>query len=238
MLPGDADSGIAKFDPDLRGVVSLGANPELSAPGHGLNGVGDQVQKHLPQGILVGKTRPHLAPRGLDGDLMVGQVFLHQLERLAQQIVQINRLQLGAAVARKLQQVGDDFLGAGDFFLGNLEVFADFGLVGIDNLAQIVDRVQDNAQRIPNLVRDPGRQLTDRRHLFRLDELALQPFMGFLLVAQGFLVGLNKKIGDMQDALGEFLVQQAGQLGQAFAVRGIGRLQAFEQQQPDLHLPG
>ena len=62
VLLGDADSGIAKFDPDLRGVVSLGANPELSAPGHGLNGVGNQVQKHLPQGILVGKTRPHLAP--------------------------------------------------------------------------------------------------------------------------------------------------------------------------------
>ena len=125
--------------------------------------------------------------------MMVGQVFLHQLERLAQQIVQIDRLQLGAAVARKLQQVGDDFLGAGDFFLGNLEVFTDFGLVRIDNLAQIVDRVQDNAQRIPNLVRDAGRQLTDRRHLFRLDELALQPFMGFLLVAQGLLVASTKK---------------------------------------------
>ena len=100
VLLGDADSGIAKFDPDLRGVVSLGADPELPAPGHGLNGVGNQVQKHLPQGILVGKTRPHLTPRGLDGDMMVGQVFLHQLERLAQQIVQIDRLQLGAAVAR------------------------------------------------------------------------------------------------------------------------------------------
>ena len=45
---------------------------------------------------------------------------------------------------------------------------------GVDDLAEIVERVHDDAERVADLVRNAGRQLADRRHLLRLDELALQ----------------------------------------------------------------
>src|SRR5262249_36774814 len=42
------------------------------------------------------------------------------------------------------------------------------------NLAQVVEGVHDDRERVAQLVRDAGRQLPDRRHLLGLDQLPLE----------------------------------------------------------------
>src|SRR5207237_6068152 len=44
----------------------------------------------------------------------------------------------------------------------------------VEQVSEVVERVHHDRERVPELVRDPGRELPDRRHLLRLDELALE----------------------------------------------------------------
>ena len=46
-------------------------------------------------------------------------------------------------------------------------------------------------------MRNTSCQLPNSRHFLRLNELALKPFVAFLLIAQRFLAGLDKKIRNM-----------------------------------------
>jgi hypothetical protein len=61
-----------------------------------------------------------------------------------------------------------------DLVLGDPEVLGDLAVGRFEARAQIVERVHDDRERVPKLVRDAGRELADRRHLLRLHELRFE----------------------------------------------------------------
>ena len=89
-------------------------------------------------------------------------------------------------------------------------------------LGHVVD-----AQDRPSLITD----LKDRRRGV-IQRLA----MALLLIAQGLFAGLDKEVGDVQEPFVELLIEQGQQLDQLLPVLGVGLAQAFDNEEPDLHL--
>ena len=101
---------------------------------------------------------------------------MHQGQGLAQQVVDVDGLDIDARLARELEQVGDDRLDAIHLLARDLEVLPDLRVRAVDDLGEVVQRVHDDAEWIANLVGDACRELSDRGHLLRLDELILETF--------------------------------------------------------------
>ena len=99
--------------------------------------------------------------------------MLHQRQRLFEHGVQIHFHGFGAARARKIQQVVDDFAGAERLLHDALDRLLP-RIVGRNLLRQHLDVIGDHRQRRVHFVRHARRQQAQRRELLGLQHLIFQ----------------------------------------------------------------
>ena len=108
-----------------------------------------------------------------DLDAVIGEVVGAQRERLTHDSVHLHRFALRRHLARKAKQVLHNLLGALRFFEDDAQV----GLGELGNVRMIDEQVgeaEDRRQRIVDLVRHAGDQLSDGGHLLGVHQLGLQ----------------------------------------------------------------
>src|SRR2546422_6754593 len=154
VLARDPDTGVADVEPDAVLADQRRAQHELAALGHRLHGVGEEVQDDLPHGVHVGQAGGDQSELGGDPHAVVLQVLLHELQGAREEVVDVQALELRARLAGELEQVLDDRLRALDLLLRDAQILDRLRVLTVEDLAQVVERVHDDGERIAQLVRD------------------------------------------------------------------------------------
>src|SRR5262249_39900870 len=171
----DALSVVAEKDFEPVAVLqSLNLNhTRTSGRAHRVVSVVQNVEKHLLQLVGIGDQLRQAIVKSLHHfHAMVGEIVGTESDRLAQNIVDLQRLPLRRPLPRKAQQVLYDFLGALRFFQNHLQVLAGAAR-HFRILHQQVGKSHDGRQRVVDFVGHAGDQLSHRRHFFRLHQLRL-----------------------------------------------------------------
>jgi hypothetical protein len=174
VLAPDAVAGVLHLD-DHGVLVGARHQREPAAARHRVARVQDQVEEDLLDPVLVAADLRQLRRQllaHLDPGLL--ELVLHQREHVEHGLVQVERLHLGAARAREVEQVVDDLGRAEGLLLDLLEQHA--ARVSRRHLAaQHLGVGRDARQRRVDLVRHPRGEQADRGHLLRVLELLLEP---------------------------------------------------------------
>src|SRR5271163_2984445 len=108
-----------------------------------------------------------------DADIFFAQIEIAQLHRAGKDGIQVQQLLFGRNLARKAEQIGDEFLGAARLFANFLPEGIGATLGGILE-GQQVGVAEDGGKRVIDFVRGAGGQLAQRRELFGLNEMGLE----------------------------------------------------------------
>ena len=176
VLGRDAHPGVRELDPHGGPAVvqraGAGAQRQGAALRHGVAGVGEQVQEHLPQLLPVGVDGRHVRGELLhDGDLPLAQVVLDQFDRLGQFLVGRPRSRPAPAPRREnwsrlATRSPIRFVSCSMISSARRPGVVRGRRARTDSIAQA-----DRRQGVVQLVGDAGRQLADAGQLGRLPEL-------------------------------------------------------------------
>ena len=205
VLGPDARARVGDAD-DLGPVLDREPDPELAAPGHGVEGVEDDVDEDLLEPFALGVD-------GGDGRELEDQADVHGLELVVDEgqdlldaLLEVDALERGLrGAAGEGQEVLDD---AGDPVGLGLDLLQDLGVVRVGELLlEHLDVAGDARQGRVDLVGDAGREQPDRGQLLRGQQLLLEPdLLGDVLEDDDRPVGLEGVVeqrgaGDVEDLL-------------------------------------
>ncbi len=201
----DADAGI--LNGNRHCIFSLAQiHPQVSAFGHGLNGILDQVDDHL---LDLGCIVVHQHRRGRDvlddGDAAFAGQVVGEAQGGGDGGPEVLQLHFRRGLPGKLQQIGDDGVGPPGVVADGREVLARLG-VEFGVVTQFVGHANDDRQRILHVVHNPGGELADGGQLFRLDELLLHGLQFSISLGQLFIAlhGFSVQAGGLGGALAQF----------------------------------
>ena len=138
---------------------------------HGFDGVEDDIEQRLTQLVGVGMDKTTFTERktGLEGDIVLDEVVVQELQDIGQKFFNVDRLELRRRWFGKVQELMDKVIDPFDFSVHDMREISDEFRI-IDLLRKIFGEGFDGRKRVFYLMREATGEIGSYTKLFFISD--------------------------------------------------------------------